>query len=62
MESTLEGNLGTLDRLAKLGNTGLIVKTARAHCSYAGFLEDKMEDADIAGDYETAAEDAYTGN
>ena len=56
VESTLEGNLGTLDRLAKLGNTGLIVKTARAHCSYAGFLEDKMEDADIAGDYETAEE------
>ena len=56
VESTLEGNLGTLDRLAKLGNTGLIVKTARAYCSYAGFLEDKMEEADIAGDYETAAE------
>ena len=56
VESTLEGNLGTLDRLAKLGNTGLIVKTARAHCSYAGFLEDKMEEADIAGDYETAEE------
>ena len=56
VESTLEGNLGTLDRLAKLGNTGLIVKTARAHCSYAGFLEDKMEDAEIAGDYETAEE------
>lgn len=56
VESTLKGNLGTLDRLAKLGNTGLIVKTARAHSSYAGFLEDRMEAAEIAGDYETAAE------
>ena len=56
VESTLEGNLGTLDRLAKLGNTGLIVKTARAYSSYAGFLEDRMEEAEIAGDYETAAE------
>ena len=56
VESTLEGNLGTLDRLAKLGNTGLIVKTARAYSSYAGFLEDRMEEAEIAGDSETAAE------
>ncbi len=56
VESTLEGNLGTLDRLAKLGNTGLIVKTARAYSSYAGFLEDRMETAEIAGDSETAAE------
>ena len=55
VESTLEDNIGTLERLAKLGNTGLIVKTARANCSYAGFLEDKMEEAEIAGDYETVA-------
>ena len=53
VESTLEGNLGTLERLAKLGNTGLIVKTARANSSYAGFLEDRMEAAEIAGDYAT---------
>ena len=56
VESTLAKNLGTLERLAKTGNTGLIVKTARAHSSYSGFLEDKMEEAEIAGDSETAAE------
>ena len=56
VESTLAGNIGTLERLAKLGNTGLIVKTARAYSSYAGFLEDRMEEADIAGDMETTAE------
>lgn len=55
VESTLEGNIGTLERLAKLGNEGLIVKTARAYASYAGFFEDKMEEAEIAGDMETAA-------
>lgn len=56
VESTLEGNIGTLESLAKLGNEGLIVKTARAYSSYAGFFEDKMEEAEIAGDMETAAE------
>ena len=49
-------NIKTLERLAKTGNTGLIVKTARAHSSYSGFIEDKMEDAEIAGDMETAEE------
>lgn len=56
VESTLDKNLKTLERLAKLGNKSLIVKTSRAFSSYSGFLEDKMEDAEIAGDYETAQE------
>ena len=56
VESTLAKNLGTLERLAGTGNTGLITKTARAHASYSGFLEDKMEEAEIAGDTDTAAE------
>ncbi len=56
VETTLAKNLKTLERVAKIGNTGLIVKTARAHSSYSGFLEDKMEDAEIAGDIETADE------
>lgn len=55
VESTLAGNIGTLESLAKIGNEGLIVKTARAYSSYAGFYEDKMEEAEIAGDMETAA-------
>ncbi|MXZ01167.1 hypothetical protein F4Y93_11170, partial [Candidatus Poribacteria bacterium] len=50
VESTLAKNLGTLERL------GLKTKTARAHASYSGFLEDKMEDAEIAGDFDTANE------
>ncbi len=54
VESTLEKNLKTLERLSKLGNKSLIVKTARAHSSYSGFLEDKMEEAEIEGDTETA--------
>ena len=54
VESTLAGNIGTLERLAKTGNEGLTVKTARAYSSYAGFFEDKMEEAEIAGDMETA--------
>ena len=56
VETTLANNLKGLERIAKIGNTGLIVKTARAHSSYSGFLEDKMEDAEIAGDIETADE------
>ena len=56
VEATLEGNIGTLENLSKIGNKGLIVKTARAYSSYAGFLEDKMDEAEIAGDYETADE------
>ena len=56
VETTLEKNLKTLERLAKLGNKSLIVKTARAFSSYSGFLEDKMEEAEIAGDTETAEE------
>ena len=56
VETTLAKNLKGLERIAKIGNTGLIVKTARAHSSYSGFLEDKMEDAEIAGDFETADE------
>lgn len=54
VESTLEGNIGTLENLSKIGSKNLIVKTARAYSSYAGFIEDKMEEAEIAGDYETA--------
>ena len=53
VESTLEKNLKTLGRLSKLGNKSLIVKTARAYSSYSGFLEDRMEEASIAGDFET---------
>lgn len=56
VESTLESNLGTLERISKLGSAGLLVSTARACSSYAGFLQDRMEEAEIAGDYETAAE------
>lgn len=56
VETTLEKNLKTLERLTKLGNKSLIVKTSRAFSSYAGFLEDKMEEAEIAGDFETADE------
>ena len=56
VEATLEGNIGTLENLSKIGNKNLIVKTARAYSSYAGFIEDKMEEAEIAGDYETADE------
>ena len=56
VETTLEKNLKTLERLSKLGNKSLIVKTSRAHASYSGFLEDKMEDAEIAGNTETAEE------
>ena len=54
VEATLEGNIGTLENLSKIGSKNLIVKTARAYSSYAGFIEDKMEEAEIAGDYETA--------
>ncbi len=56
VETTLEKNLKTLERLSKLGNKSLIVKTSRAHASYSGFLEDRMEDAEIAGDSETVDE------
>ncbi len=56
VETTLEENLKTLERLAKLGNKSLVVKTARAFSSYSGFIEDRMEEAEIAGDFETAAE------
>lgn len=56
VENTLEKNLKTLERLTKLGNKSLIVKTSRAFSSYSGFLEDKMEEAEIAGDFETAEE------
>ena len=56
VEATLEGNIGTLENLSKIGNKNLIIKTARAYSSYAGFIEDKMEEAEIAGDYETADE------
>lgn len=56
VETTLEKNLKTLERLSKLGNKSLIVKTSRAFSSYSGFLEDKMLDAEIAGDTETAEE------
>ena len=56
VENTLEKNLKTLERLTKLGNKSLIVKTSRAFSSYSGFLEDKMEEAEIEGDYETAEE------
>ncbi len=56
VETTLEKNLKTLERLTKLGNKSLIVKTSRAFSSYAGFLEDEMEEAEIAGDFETADE------
>lgn len=56
VESTLAGNIGTLEGLAKIGNTNLLIKTARAYSSYAGFLEDRMEEADIAGDMDTVAE------
>ncbi len=54
VEKTLAGNIGTLERLAKTGNKGLIVKTARAYSSYSGFVEDKMEEAVLAGDMESA--------
>lgn len=56
VETTLEKNLKTLERLTKLGNKSLIVKTSRAFSSYSGFLEDRMEEAEIAGDYKTAEE------
>ena len=56
VETTLEKNLKTLERLSKLGNKSLIVKTSRAFASYSGFLEDKMEEADLAGDFDTAEE------
>ncbi len=56
VETTLEKNLKTLERLAKLGNKSLVVKTSRAFSSYGGFLEDRMEEAEIAGDTETADE------
>lgn len=54
VEATLEGNIGTLERLAKTGNKGLIINTARAHASYGGFIQDKMEAAEMEGDIETA--------
>lgn len=53
VENTLEKNLKTLERLSKLGNRSLIVKTARAYSSYSGFLEDRMEQAYFDGDFET---------
>lgn len=56
VESTLAENLGTLERLTKLGNATLLARAARACSSYAGFFEDRMEEAEIAGDMETAAE------
>ncbi len=56
VETTLEKNLKTLERLTKLGNKSLIVKTSRAFSSYAGFLEDKMEEAEIEGNFEIAEE------
>lgn len=56
VETTLEKNLKTLERLTKLGNKSLIVKTARAFSSYSGLLQDRMEEAEIAGDTDTAEE------
>lgn len=56
VESTLADNLGTLESLSKLGSANITVKAARACSSYAGFFEDRMEEADIAGDEETVAE------
>ncbi len=55
VETTLEKNLKTLERLSKLSRSkSLTVKTARAHSSYSGFREDRMEEAELAGDTETA--------
>ena len=54
VESTLEENLGTLERLSKLGSANITVKAARACASYAGFFEDRMEEAEIADNVETA--------
>ena len=62
VETTLAKNLKTLERLAKTGNTGLIVKTARAHSSYSGFLEDKMEDAEICRRHRDSRRNAFTSN
>ena len=53
VESTLQRNLGTLDWIAKTRSRHLILKTASAYSLYAGFIQDKMEAAEIAGDMET---------
>lgn len=58
IEASVRGNLKTFEGMLEIvpENPTLLIMTSRAFSSYAGFIEDKMEDAEIAGDSATAAE------
>lgn len=58
IEASVRGNLKTFEGMLEIvpENPTLLIMTSRAFSSYAGFIEDKMEDAEIAGDSPTAAE------
>lgn len=58
IEASVRGNLKTFEGMLEIvpENPTLLIMTSRAFSSYAGFIEDKMEDAEIAGDTDTAAE------
>lgn len=58
IEASVRGNLKTFEGMLEIvpENPTLLIMTSRAFSSYAGFIEDKMEDAEIAGESATAAE------
>ena len=58
IEASVRGNLKTFEGMLEIvpENPTLLIMTSRAFSSYAGFVEDKMEDAEIAGDADTAAD------
>ncbi len=58
VEASIRGNLKTFEGMLEIvpENTTLLMMTSRAFSSYAGFIEDKMEDAEIAGATAIAAE------
>lgn len=58
IEASVRGNLKTFEGMLEIvpENPTLLIMTSRAFSSYAGFIEDKMEDAEIARDSATAAE------
>lgn len=58
IEASVRGNLKTFEGMLEIvpENPTLLIMTSRAFSSYAGFIEDKMEDAEIAGDTDTVME------
>ncbi len=57
IEASIRGNLKTFEGMLEIvpENPTLLIMTSRAFSSYSGFIEDKMEDARIAGDIASAA-------